>query len=398
MASNYDKLIENIDKLQYNINSISGSSFSINDYMLPNDEIIKNLIKEENPNISPNDIELMVYGYGNLEDLDNIRNGITANSSNSLINTLDLENQVDSETKSILITEIVNNSLINNTIYPLNNQSDPYYKKVEELKTTISNTFNLFQQDSKDLVLETNMASLMIVNSIPGALLSGSVAPFVPNIPGSISTLSNVMITLSQLKGKYISLLPHLSILKKINLVVGGRNLNIISSILNTLINILIGPIVKILKLINDFIRRAINALLGNSDARKEEKRARKIARQLRNFNYLPNNNFSKVDEDDKDDVELILEEWDIVNVGSKKPGRLGVVKRKNTIDEAITILENSLSQIEDFNNILIESDEDNTRIVYDVELSSGEILYGLTLDDVNSLKEKYEIIFSSNG
>lgn len=396
--SNYIKLVKNIDLLEENINSISSNPFSIEKYLLPTNEIIKKIISLENPYISKDDIDLMVDGFGTKEDLENIKNGTLDSNSKTLESILNIKDQFDSDSKSIVASKIIEDSLLENNVFPLNDPTDLYFQKAESIKREVLDSFNIFQSKSTDLILESNIASLMIVNSIPGALLSGSVAPFVPNIPGAISVISNVMITLTQLKSKYISLLSELKILKKINLILAGSGLNTVSSFLNKLIIVLTGPIIKVLKLISNFIKKAIGSLLKHTDSKKEQKRARKIAKQLRNYNYLPKNDINSVDEEDVDDVELILEEWVVVEVGSKKPGRLGKVKRKENLNESLKILEDSLSSIEDFKNILPDTNESDIDIlIYDVELESGEILYGLTIEEVSSLKEKYEIVFKQN-
>jgi hypothetical protein len=394
--SNYELLLSNLDKLEKNISILSENSLSLDKYFLPTNDIIKNLIKIENPYLSSDDINLMVDGFGSKEDLENIRNGSSISTSKTINDLLDLENQVDSESKSLIVSNIVDNSL--SDIESLNTPSDTYYQKAEDIKNDIKNSFDIFQQKAKDLLLETNISSLMIINSIPGSILSGSVAPFVPNIPGAISSISNVMITLVGLKSKFISLLPELKKVKKINLILNKNGVNIISGFLNALITLLLGPIINILKAIKEFIKRAISALLSHTEARKEEKRARKIAKQLRNYKYLPNNNFNSVDEDDKDDIELILEEWEVVEVGAKKPGKLGKVKRKNSIEETLSKLDDLSNQLDDFENLVPSIDTpDNTELLYDVELSNGDILLGLNINEVNALSSKYELIFASS-
>ncbi len=399
--SNYSKLLNNLELLEENINNLSSNPFSIDKYLLPTDKIIKNIILIENPYISTGDIDIMIDGFGTTEELKDIRNGISKSKSKTIDNILDIESEVDSEVKSSAISKIIDDSLSESNAYSLNNPTDVYFQKADNLKKELVNSFNVFQSKSKDLLLETNISTLMITNSIPGAILSGSVAPFVPNIPGAISVISNVMITLTQLKSKFISLLPELKNLKKINLILSGSGLNIVSSFLNNLISLLIGPIFKVLMLVSDFIKNAIGSLLKHTDSKKEQKRARQIAKKLRSYDYLPKNDYTSVDADDIDDVELILEEWTVVDVGAKKPGRLGKVKRKVNLNDSLKILEDSLSTIDDFKELLpdlnnIDSIDtiDSSSIVYDVELSNGEILYGLTIEDVNLLKENYEITF----
>lgn len=394
--TNYTMFLSNLDKLEENISLLSENTLSLDKYMLPTNEVIKKLLQVENPFLSEDDIGLMVDGFGSKENLDNIRSGITNSSSKTINEILNLESQVDSDSKSILISTIIDDSLTESK-NQLNNETDSYYKKAEEIKTDVKNSFDIFQQKAKDLLLEINISSLMLINSIPGSLLSGSVAPFVPNIPGAITTISNVIITLTQLKNKYISILPEIKKLKKINLILTGSGLNIVSKFLNSLLSLLLGPIINVLKSIKEFIKKALSALLSHLDPRKEEKRARKIAKQLRNYKYLPNNNMNQVDEEDQDDVELILEEWEVVSVGSKKPGKIGKVKRKNSIDDTLLKLTDFSSQVDEFDKLIpIDSNEIN-ELLYDVELSNGDKLLGLTIQQVNSLSSQYELIFASS-
>jgi hypothetical protein len=396
--SNYEILLSNIDKLEENILILSENPISLSKFLLPTNEIIKKIIMIENPLISTDDIALMVDGFGSKEDLDNIRNGITTTTSKTFNELLDLEAQAGSDIKYEEIKQLVNDSIGELVTYPLNNPSDTYFQKAEELKLDIKNSFDIFQQKTKDLLTEVNISSLMIANSIPGSLLSGSITPFVPNIPGAISNISNVMLVLKSLKSKFISILPELKNIKKINIILTSKGVNVISGFLNGLISLLNGLILNILKKINDFINLAINSLLSHINSTKEEKRARKIARQLRNYKYLPNNNFNQVDDEDKDDVELILQEWEVVEVGSKKPGKIGKVKRRNSIEDSLSKLNDLSNQLNDINDLLPTLDvDDEFETLYDVELANGEKLLGLTIQEVNSLSSKYELIFASS-
>jgi hypothetical protein len=163
----------------------------------------------------------------------------------------------------------------------------------------------------------------------------------------------------------------------------------------------------SILLSIEDFIKRAISAIKNSTSSDKEGRRARTIARRLRSMEYLPNNDFVRVDEDDIDEVERILEDWEVVKTGkyidqTKIEATLGEVKRKVSIDELLKELDNLdnvVVNVKDLTGISGDFEENVNEdiVVFDVELPNGEKIIGLSEEELDGLRSTYNVIFSEN-
>lgn len=414
----YDKLLQDITTIEKELSdAIPG--IDIDKFLLDDKGIVKKLIASENPFMSPSDVDLMTEGFkiigsANISDLSN---SINLNDLGNPIENLNVQKISESEEqlnnlstladtpfKKQLIDKSIKEQVDNQKQYPLTEDS-PYYKKARELKTQIKIKIMQFVRKVTELVKEIAFAVVTIGTSIPGAV--GMLAPFAFNVPGMITMILDIIMLLLSLKSKALDALAIFPFFSSLNLLCPENALNVISSILSKLYRVLKNSVLSILLSIEDFINKALGFIKNNMTPEKEGRRSRSIARKLRDMQYLPNNDYTFVSEDNKDEIEIILEEWEVVKTGKyinrkKRIATLGEVKRK-------TDVKNLLKEINNLDNIVVDVKEvtgisgefeDNINeevIVFDVELPNGEKIIGLSEEELDGLRSTYNVIFSEN-
>jgi hypothetical protein len=401
--SSYNTLLKNIESAEKDMMSSSG--FDIMSQLLPDDEIVKNLIQLENPKMSKEDVDMMVDGFSSSdEEVDTGENDKKSNKKNKKkskseeeIDNLDKEG--DTPFKRKKIKDTVKDEKSKQTESPLPKDS-PYYNRAKEIKNIIIEKITQFLRKVKELIQEVALAAVGLVQVIPGAALL--LAPFGFNVPGMISLIINMILTLLQLKSKCADVKSIFPAFKNINLVLTKTGLETTSTVLNTLYKTLDTVVCSFALGVDSFVSSALSFLKSNNSPEKEQKRVRSITRKLRKLKYLPGNNFSKVEEDDIDEVETILEEWEVFN----RTSRIRAVRKKKEKQDQLNIAFSELDKLQSINNDLkdLTSIKSNTNtnnnqqnIVYDVELPNGQKLFGLSLDAVEGLKSTYNVIYSSN-
>jgi len=415
-SMSYNKLLQDITSIEGELGSaIPG--FDINQFLLDDKEIVKKLIADENPAMPPADIELMTDGFKNLgtntdatdEEAQDTASrpglGLTSQGiSQSEDQLTNLSELGDTPFKKNLIDESIKKQVDTQKQYPLTEDS-PYYKKARSLKATIKQKIMEFVRKVVELVKEIAFAVVTIGTSISGGV--GMLAPFAFNVPGMITMILDIIMLLLSLKSKALDALSIFPFFSVLNVLCSEAALNTISAILSKLYRILKNSILSILLSIEDFIKRAISAIKNSTSSDKEGRRARTIARRLRSMEYLPNNDFVRVDEDDIDEVERILEDWEVVKTGkyidqTKIEATLGEVKRKVSIDELLKELDNLdnvVVNVKDLTGISGDFEENVNEdiVVFDVELPNGEKIIGLSEEELDGLRSTYNVIFSEN-
>lgn len=402
----YNRLLEDISSVENELGTIV-PGFNINDFLLDNKGIVKKLIESENPSMTKEDIDLMTDGFksiGNNSNNNSDENLSFQNLSESEEELSNLSQLGDTPFKRNLINESVINEVNSQKQYPLTEDS-PYYKKARELKRTIKAKIMEFVRKVTELVREIALAVITIGTSIPGGV--GLLAPFGFNVPGMITMILDIIMLLLSLKSKALDVLSIFPFFTSLNLLFSRSALNTISSILSNLYRVLKNSILSILLSIENFINKALSFIKNNMSKEKEGRRARSIAIKLRAVEYLPNNNFEYVREENVDEVEIILEEWKVVKTGKytnfrKREATLGEVERKTNINDLmkeLDNLENVKTNVKDLTGISGEF-EDNVNeeiIVFDVELPNGEKIIGLSEEELDGLRSTYDVIFSDN-
>ncbi len=375
LTSEFKKRIEELE------NAIYQSEFDISKYMLPDKEIIKNIIRSKNPLMSKEDIETMVYGY-------DYKSAIEVASS--LINN----NQVipDEISKAVFKGEY--------DPYPLPLASQ-YYKEAQNLKNEVKSAASMVMAHKTEMINDLSSSMTMLTTSIPGIAMMVSAPPW--NVPGALSLASLVLDSMNDLTSKSIKIINHLQPLKKLDLVLSEKFLQIVIKLLNPVIMVLLAilkPIETIKKFINKLIEK-IKSLLNTTNCRK---RIRRIKRQLRRKNVelaakkaaqiaarFPKLNSSLVSslQEDIDDLQDEIE--DLKQQLADVSANCG---KKIQLEQDIENLNQLVQDINAQSEVWIETLQYET--VYDVQLPDGTLLSGLSEDELELLKKEYTIILNS--
>lgn len=390
MASELDKLLTTIEDQE---KKLAAPGFDMNKYLLPDSEIVKNLIAMRNPNMSKGDINLMVDGLGG-----------EGEESKSIAEMDKLSEEADTPFKKKQIDDSVGDAKNNldKTGIPIP-KTDYLYEESKDIKRMMIEKSFEFVRKIQELLQDIAFAAIALAQSIPGSIQL-IITPVFPvpafNIPGMITMLMNIILTLNSLKSKCADVKGIFVYFSKIKIVCSEKDANTVAGILNKFNKTLDTTICGFTAKIDAFTGSASSAMKSSLDPAEEGKKIRTITKQLRKMDYLPKNNFNDVDEDDVDGINNILTEWEVIDRTSKTRA----VRRKKESKDA---LENALSSIEKLDNLNNELKELTTIkepvgkvdevIVYDVEFPDGKIVKGLTKDEVDGYATTYNVIYSPN-
>lgn len=409
--SNYEKLLKNIEKA--NIDAAKSSGFDISGLLLSEDDIVKKLISIENPSMSKEDVDIMVDGFVSTsdeneglvdnEDVNNEDEEEDAKRNKSKVNRkkskneddIDgLSNQADTASKRKDIKERTKEEkdIFNEQ---KKERLKPYYEKAKEVKEKIIKKVGEFVRKVKELIKEVTISTIGLGTAIPGAALL--LAPFAFNVPGMITLIINVILTISQINSKVIDVVSLVSDIKEVNIVCDDSGLETVCGTVNILFETMDKTVVVASKATDSFISEALAFLISSNSPEEEAKRAKAITKKLRKLKYLPDNNYTKVEEDDISEAETILEEWEVFDRNNRNTAVRKKKEKKDQLDLALSEIEKLKSINEDLKKLtsVKASSVDRDNIYYDVELPNGEILFGLKVNEVDGLKSIYNVIYS---
>ena len=382
-----DRLLENVEKIE---KTLQAPGLNINNFLLPDSEVVKNIISDKNPKMLKEEVDLMVDGINNKET--------------EFINELDnLKNEGDTPFKINEIQKTVEQAKNNFEKIP---ESSELYTKAKDTKTKIIEKVTQFVRKIKELLKEMVFSSITISQSIVGSI-GQIVTPvvLVPsfNVPGMITMLMNVILTLSGIKSKANTIKETFINFKDIKTVCSKKNANKIATILNTLFRILDNSIFSFIEKIDKFIGNATSEVENRVE--KENDEVKNITQELIKLNYLPSDSFELVNKKEIQQVEKILERWRVVDRNSE----VDAVKRRqseendysfNDVTKNIKKLKNINTELEELTTIKDGSQKENIdieKIVYDITFSDGTTVKGLDKESIEDYRFKYNIIYSSN-
>ena len=201
---------KNITILQDKIYSVN---FDISKSFLPNEEIIKNMIKSQYPQYSDEMLNMMV-------GIPSVISGITASTISNTIAGLSasVTDTISGLTSSISkSTKELGDFAKKNNIWPLP-KSSSYHKEVDKRKDEIRKAVMLMVKEQKELMQDLVKVSIQTGTSISGASILISPPSF--NIPGAISLVLLVLAAISALVAKIMSTIENLAPLKYLSLVI----------------------------------------------------------------------------------------------------------------------------------------------------------------------------------
>lgn len=385
---------DNIKKLRAYINRVRNESVDgvdLNKLFLPNKEIVKLIIRQRNGKISKDDIDLMVNGFP--------ANGLLKGDLSTLV---DIKNKMDTPFKRRFVENTINDFKKNFSKYNIPiDENDEMYKDAENMKRMFKQKLREFVRKGKELIEDSTFATISLSQSVPGSIQL-VVTPTFPmpsfNISGMMTMIISVLLSMKSIISKYLDFREIIPYFDVIYMLLGKKDANKIAGIINSIYNTVNAILDGIINRVRDFINVILSLFKSLLDPREEAKRAKKVQKQLKKLKYLPNNNMSKVDEDDVDSVNAILDEWEVVDNSTEDR----LLRRKKEARDTIEQARNELNKLENINNELeeltnIKEDitiEDEETIVYDIELPDGKIIKGLTRDEIKNYEINYNILY----
>lgn len=397
----FNKLIKTIDNVEKK--PVPGI-FNISDLLLPENEIVKNILIMEN-NLSKEEAELLVEGF--------VKEGDNRKKSQPQIEIENLKSEADTNFKNKLIEDSVSESIgllsETDTGAPLSTNT-PHYKRARETRSLIREKVNNFFRKVKELLKEIAVLAISIVTSVPGASLM--VSPFAFNVPGMITMLMNMVHSLSILSSKTSDLTENFKYFRELPLVLSPTDLNKVSTVILTSyqgVTKAFKPLEKSIENYNKVFKNNLKKIDNTKIAKKVTSRLRKlkyIEWSLPPFGQPPFNSYTirgieNVNEDDKDEVEDILENWEVIfltnfKVAVKRKKLLSYDGKEIDIEKIIEDIDN-IEKIIDLININLPDMSNEDDFIYDVRFSDGRNLFGITRIEVEGLESTYNVIYSQN-
>jgi hypothetical protein len=342
------QLSDNIDGLENNLISLSGQ-MDITKFMLPDSEILKNLIQ-------------LKSGYSK-DDASQMIDGIKSSISN----------QINSAKSSV---DAISSQLSDSAkkIYPLP-KTNPFYQEVKDLKAQIRIAFMQFLKEVQSISQEFINNTIQSVSQITAITILVSAPPF--NVPAAISLAILIIQEVNKMVDRIVDIINYLEPLKKLGIVISPDKMDSVTTPLNVAINTING-LITTLTTITDPLSALKSLIIQLSD---------------------PSNLGSQIDSLKKQ----ISDKMDEINKLIKNR------QDHKTQDSDLTTLQNSLTNLLSLNKKLIDNKLPDTvtdainnlnnnkpvtqTYIYDVQLPDGTILNNLTDQDLTKLSQSYNII-----
>jgi hypothetical protein len=412
-----------------NVSSPAIPGFKIDDFLLSKKEVVVNLLMMEN-NLPREEAEFMVYGLRDKvkeqrENLEELKDEV-GNSTNDLsvsdeakkkfrrksVESLDnLENLADTNLKRIRIRQTIDSELdaleTEDGGILLDDRS-PLFQRAAEILKTLRVKINLFFRKVKEIGIDIWTHTTAIATTIPGAILM--LAPFAFNLPGFITQLMQMISSLINLVSRVADIGEVFPFFTLIAFAVPEEKIDAISDIILKTYNAIIRPFDGLRRRIDAFISRCIELIKErkNSDRRA----AKRITSRLRKLKYLrwsvSNGRYFvngvdsvAIDEDDRDEVEEILENWEVFDLGNK---RIAVKRRRYKDENGVELdIDDVLNNIDALDEVSRNIEQivigaDSITRIYNAEFSDGRRLYGLSRLEVEELGQIYNVIYSPNS
>lgn len=343
-----------LEKLENNINNledkVAQSEFDISNSFMEDKEIYKNIIRIENPTITEQELDVMFDG----------------------IDIPELEG-----------------------VYPIS--ENKYKQKVEELKTEVRNAVSQLYKEFKSLASLLATSTVSTVSSIPALTITVTAPPW--NIPDAITKCSMLIDLFLKIVDKLKTSVSLISPIKKLKFLIDSDNIQSITGPINLIIKAILALFSPI-TILSDFIKQLLNFIKSIFGGKNEKTSIERVTKRLRKLNYLSSirdEDIDKVDEDDRSEVEQILENYKVVRPRSKD--NAVELKDKDKFNDQVKNLQNSIEKTSQFlKNNQPNQSQDLDNFVFDVKLPDGTILEGLTQEEKNEIDKLYELQFVSQS
>jgi hypothetical protein len=311
MSGEFDKLIQNIEKLE---KTNFDSGLTIEKFLLPDKEAIKKYIATLNPQMSPDDIDLMVDGAEELykkieEKIENKKKskeekekGVTGSETTGASQSGESENpdenepanpsdekekrrqereaklKEEAEKRKKEIKEYVD--LMKKIFFEKIKEIE---KKVKEIKLELKTAFFTLKNKLQELTSKLINSLIAAAVAIPAAVLKLSLPPF--NVPDAIKGMLVLVQNLLDLIAVIKDVIPFLKPIRYLPLVTTKDNLAILGTIMNPIIEAIFALLAPIQGFEN-IIFTLLNALLSFI-ANLKESNFKKATKKLKKLGHL---------------------------------------------------------------------------------------------------------------
>ena len=462
--------MSNFAKLEENIDILSGISreggLDISKYLLPDKEAVKKLISQRNPKMSKEDIDLLVDSEeeslrkddeleeelkleddSEVEDLEfsdfDFRRDVVIGIPNIPISDEEMkirQAQIEErrEQKRIQREERKKERQRDREIRRENRrkrirqikenfkeQLAEFWKEVKDIKKKIiqaaSDLFRGFKEMAKDL----GMCIVASATSITAITIIFSTPPW--NVAQAITIVIEIILSYLKLISKVQAFAPALFPLKLLPFVTDRKNLSIVSSILNPILESvkkLWIPISALNKVISNLIQK-LKDLMGSDNKNKIFRRATRKLKKLGHIRKrdgtisfpipdvgipgpisnllkgrgdlqsgevaIDGSNIYSYDEEDVDEIRSLLDQFVLNGDGSSKSHK--VVDFRVKFDDSLANLEKELEDVE----IPVKvSDEDIENFIYDVTLPDGTVIKNISEEGIDYFRQNYILKFTN--
>jgi hypothetical protein len=253
---------EMMDEIKDTTNELQDSvikGFDVEDFFMSDRQCVKKLLSIRNPELSDDDLNLVVFGRNIAEELGSSYKAFVSEKQ-FLRKKTDEEEEKESggkkkkEPKSPQEKkkrekrkkEVVVEKDPDSPFKPIKD-NDRHFEEIDELKSLLRKNVFLMQEKMKDLTFEVGTVTTLVANSIPGMI--AMIAPTSFNVPGAISLL---MLALNNLRGiqvKVKEIIPLIGVLNKASVVVGPDKVEPVTSFVQSTTKTLLGLSTSIDKL-----------------------------------------------------------------------------------------------------------------------------------------------------
>jgi hypothetical protein len=399
-------LEKNIAILQ---DKIYSSNFDISKSFLPNEEVIKNIIKSQYPQYDDDVLNMMVGLTSSLSGLtSSIASSLSGLTSSIASSASGLTSSIASSASGLTSSISKENQDLKdftkkNNIWPLPKDSS-YHKESEKKKSEIKEAVMLMVKEQEEILDELVKVSIQTSSSIAGASLLISPPSF--NVPGAISLILLVVTSIGVLISKILSTIENLAPLKYLPLVlpedkydsiVAPINISVLilislydsTRVLQKLIDKLMSALKKKIKTSNSVVtqEKSCALLVVDLDNLKKAKvgAARLVGRSRPTKSQLEKQ--AKLIEEKKAEIKECRDKVDILkNSENLSLDPLSLNEILNTIDPL-----NEMREISEVNTQFLS-------YVYDVHLPDGSVITNLSDVELESIRSKYNLIFDNRS
>jgi hypothetical protein len=379
-------MLENIDRLQ---NLGFSSEFDIQPYLLSEDDVAKKIILLKAPNMSKEDIDLIIDSEK--ISIDKVIKEIEAESEAENSRDLSLseeEKAIRRERREIEVEKRkeLKRKQIQEMKQIYKDRIVEYREQAKNILKEIKIAFYNLVREVKALVIKSTTSIVQTSSSIPAIAVIIAAPPW--NIPLAISYIMTIVDLLLNLISQLKSIIPFTTSFDKLKFVTNTKNLSIISKIINTNLEIILGLWSKLTGL-DKIIKLLLDKIIQLTSGGNKEKIFKKATKKLKKLGYFKDNESYNIDgvsvkansEEDASEIK------DIIDVFKVSSNRI-VGYKEETPEDLLNSIRNEVNKVQK-----IEVPTNIEDSLYDVRLPDGTVLINQTDDDLEELKKVYNIV-----